>query len=96
MNNRQSDTYYSQLERRLRALEPLVTRLLGEQAGSYREYLDAGEYGLAVEVVAEQLTVDMPSDSLRPLAIGLLAEAELMRLPDSVAVSLRQLTSRTP
>ena len=89
MNDRLPVTYYEELERRLRALDELVSELVVDRLGWYREYLDAGEYGLAVEIITERLTADMPRDRVGPLASGLLAEAQLMELPDAVVRSLR-------
>jgi hypothetical protein len=79
MPARRPDAYYEQLEIRLRALSPLVDQLGDESLTAwFREYLDVGEYGLAVEVVAEQL----PPQARRAEALvaGLLAEARVMGL----------------
>jgi hypothetical protein len=92
MTARRSASYYEQLERRLRALEPLVIELVPDSADWYREYLDVGEYGLAVEITAERLTQGMPQDRVRLLAAGLLPEARLMDLSDAVIGALRELT----
>lgn len=86
-----SEEYYTELERRLRALDGLVERLVQDICPWYREYLDVGEYGLAVEIVAERLSADMPTELVRPLARGLLAEAERMSLEEAVVVQLQQL-----
>jgi hypothetical protein len=86
-----SAAYYADIERRLRLLEALVAELLPDLAGWYREYLDAGEYGLAVEIVAERLDPDMPLDRVGALASGLLPEAQLMDLPETVIRPLREL-----
>jgi hypothetical protein len=82
---------FEALERRLRALDPLVAELTAEETEWYREYLDHGEYGLAVEVVAEALTESMPQHRLRLLAAGLHAEAMVMELPDVTIDRLRDL-----
>lgn len=83
--------YYESLERRLRDLDALVIELVPDLSGWYRKYLDAGEYGLAVEIIAEELSSGMPKDRLRELASALLSEAELMGSPDSVSDHLREL-----
>jgi hypothetical protein len=92
MTGPRSASYYAELERRLRALDPLVTELIPDLANWYREYLDVGEYGLAVEIVAERLTAGMPQDRVRLLASGLLPEAKLMELSDAVIGALLELT----
>lgn len=92
MSSRLPAEYYEGLEDRLRELVPHVKALVPDElAGWFLEYLDVGEYGLAVEVVSEALDADMPRGRLRPLASGLLAEATLMELPDPVLVRLREL-----
>ncbi|MEA2497130.1 MAG: hypothetical protein QOJ29_5041 [Thermoleophilaceae bacterium] len=48
------------------------------------EYLDAGEYGLAVEVASEEVPTGDSSETARELASSLLREAVLMGLPDEV------------
>jgi Cu2+-containing amine oxidase len=73
---------YDGIERRLRARSDLVGKLVPDLAEWFDEYLDVGEYGLAVEIVAERLAPDMPRDLTTELAAGLLAEAERMDLPD--------------
>lgn len=89
MTERQSDAYYRELERRLRTLLPLAgTVLKPEIVGWYSEYLDAGEYGLAVEVAAEGLPTG-ESPELQRLASALLSEAELMELAGSEVERLR-------
>lgn len=90
-----SAEYYEALERRLRALDGLVARLVEDLIVWYREYLDVGEYGLAVEVVAERLTPDMPHSLASPLAEALLAEAELMTLTGPPVENLRRVLSGT-
>jgi GAF domain-containing protein len=53
---RPSDSYYLKLEERLRALLPAVQRALPPDAQRwYIEFLDAGEYGLAVETATDAL-----------------------------------------
>jgi len=50
---------YAELERRLAAFgESVGDRLGDEQRGWLREFLDAGEYGLALEMVADWLSED--------------------------------------
>jgi hypothetical protein len=92
---RPPDSYYGELETRLRALTPLVDEL-GDQnlAAWYREYLDAGEYGLAVEIVAEQLRLEAAPSRVGDLAAGLLPEAKLMELDGSVVARLEKLTDQ--
>jgi hypothetical protein len=92
MTGPRSASYYADLERRLRALDPLVVELVPDLADWYREYLDVGEYGLALEIVAERLTPRMPQDRVRLLAAGLLPEAKLMEVPDAVIDALQELT----
>jgi hypothetical protein len=92
MSGPQPTEYYEGLEQRLRALVPLVEELMADLAGWYGEYVDVGEYGLAVEIVAERLSSNMPRDRVRSLAVALLSEAELMELPDTVVGPLRDLT----
>jgi hypothetical protein len=85
---RRPNAYYADLERRLRALIPLVEQLVPRgPAAWYREWLDVGEYGLAVEAVAEQLTPEMSAEA-RELPGELLPEAKLMGLPQAVVASL--------
>ena len=95
MSKPRSADYYEGLERRLRALDGLVEQLVEDLADWYREYIDVGEYGLAVEVVAERLTPEMPGEIVGPLAAGLLAEAETMGLPPPVVARLRLLVAST-
>jgi hypothetical protein len=90
-----SDEYYRQLEARLRALSPGVDAVCGAEVGGwFAEYLDVGEYGLAVEVAAERLTADR-SES-QPLAEGLLPEARLMGLEDAFIELLTQAAGEPP
>lgn len=91
MSDSRSAEYYEGLERRLRALDPLVSELVADLADWCREYLDVGEYGLAVEIVAERLTPEISDDRVRLLAAGLLSEAKLMVLPDAVVGALQEL-----
>ena len=63
---------YAELERRLTALgESVSDRLNDEQRRWFAEYLDAGEYGLALEMVADWL-----SEEERPITAAERAEAE--------------------
>lgn len=55
-----------------------------------------GEYGLAVEVVAERLGPGMPRQLTSELAAGLLDEAKLMQLPDETREPLEALTLGEP
>jgi hypothetical protein len=81
MTKRPSDEYYRELETRLRALIPLAESVLStEVLNWYMEYLDAGEYGLAVEVAAEGLPRDDAESRSREVAAALLAEAQVMDL----------------
>jgi hypothetical protein len=85
MSGRQPDDYYIALERRLRTLLPQAEAVLPpEPYGWVLEYLDAGEYGLAVEVASEEMPERDVSPEARELASGLLREAELVGLPDEV------------
>jgi len=87
-----SDDYYADLERRLRDLLPLVDRVLPpEPVHAYTEFLDAGEYGVAVE---------WATDALSPQAVGatelaeaLLKEGEVMGLDDSYLARLRAMAN---
>ena len=90
MNLPPSEEYYTELERRLRHLDGLVERLVPDISPWFREYLDVGEYGLAVEIVAERLNADMPTEFVRSLAVELLAEADRMSL-EKAARQLRDL-----
>ena len=93
MPQRRPDSYYEKLETRLRALSALVDQFGDEDlAAWYREYLVAGEYGLAVEVVAEQLLPEPASLGASDLAAGLVPEAKLMDLDGSVVARLEKLT----
>jgi hypothetical protein len=65
---------YAELERRLTRLgEALADRLTAEQRSWLAEFLDAGEYGLALEMLADWL-----SESLRPVLANERIEAELL------------------
>jgi hypothetical protein len=89
MSRREPDEYYIELERRLRALAPLAESVLAPDPYRwFTEYLDAGEYGLAVEVASEEMPTGDSSEPTRELASGLLREAELMGLPDEVTQRL--------
>lgn len=88
-----SDEYYAEREARLRELMPLVREALPQETQAwFKEFLDHGEYGLAVEVASEAIPDD-PQASAVQLANALLREAEVMRL-DSVATRLREVTAR--
>ena len=78
MATRPSDDYYRDIERRLRDLLPLAEVTLPPSACQfYAEFLDVGEYGLAVETAAEALPSQRTTstDSLRA---GLAEVAEIM------------------
>ena len=95
MAERRSDDYYRELEERLRLLTPLVEGPLSpEVVGWYTEYLDAGEYGLAVEVAAEGLPAADAHPQVRELALALLFEADGMRLAGPPVDHLRALARR--
>jgi hypothetical protein len=82
---RRPDSYYIELETRLDSLCPLVEELGDERlVGSYREYLSVGEYGLALEIVAERLPLEPDPSRVVNLAAGLLPEAKLMELDGTV------------
>lgn len=82
--NPDSKTYdYDGIEKRLKALSDLVTSLAPDLAGWFDEYVDVGEYGLAVEIVAEGLQPDTEDPRVRELAAGLLAEAKVMGLSEA-------------
>jgi hypothetical protein len=86
MSGRQPDEYYIALERRLRALEPQARAVLPPDPYRwFMEYVDAGEYGLAVEVASEELPEGNDAPATREFAAGLLREAEVMGLPDEVS-----------
>jgi hypothetical protein len=74
---------YDSIERRLKSLSGLVASLAPSLAGWFDEYVDVGEYGLAVEIVAEGLQADIDDPRVRELAAGLLAEARLMGLSEA-------------
>lgn len=83
------DYDYAGIEQRLKATSGLAAKLVPDIAEWFDEYLEAGEYGLAVEIVAERLTPDMSGDLAAELATGLLAEAERMGLPDETRKPLK-------
>lgn len=85
---------YDGIERRLQALDPVVEQLVPDMVEWFREYVDVGEYGLAVEIVAERLSPEMPPDVAAELATGLLAEARLMSLPEEVCEPLADLARK--
>jgi hypothetical protein len=72
---------YDGIEKRLKALSGLVAGLAPDLASWFDEYVDVGEYGLAVEIVAEGLQPDPDDPRVQELAAGLLAEAKVMGLP---------------
>jgi hypothetical protein len=89
MSERWPDEYYIALERRLRKLVPLAESVLPpDPLGWILEYLDGGEYGLAVEVASEAMPTEDSSPEARELAAGLFKEAELMGLSDEVTKRL--------
>jgi hypothetical protein len=62
------------LERRLATLgESFSDRLTSEQQGWLREFLNAGQYGLALEMVADWL-----SEEERPITAAERAEAQML------------------
>jgi hypothetical protein len=90
-SERPSNRYYAELERRLRSLAPVAREALPpETVKWFSEYLDVGEYGLAVEVAAEALVAD--DEHHCELARGLLAEAEIMGLSPDVISRIRAAT----
>jgi hypothetical protein len=55
-HSKSSDEYYAEREARLRGLMPVVREALPEETHAwFKEYLDHGEYGLAVEVASEPI-----------------------------------------
>ncbi|HEV2815302.1 MAG TPA: hypothetical protein VGW10_18750 [Solirubrobacteraceae bacterium] len=95
MSDRPSDEYYASLERRLRALLPLVETVVPRDVGHwFNEYLDAGEYGLAVETVAEALPDDPSGEAVGALASRLIAEADVMGLAGPISDRLRRLANK--
>ena len=86
-----SDAYYRGLEARLRVLRPLVGACIPRVLDAFTEYLDAGEYGLAVEVATEALGREVGSSEGRALASGLVAEATVMELPRELILTLRRI-----
>lgn len=86
-----SDSYYRELEQRLLALTDLVEQAAPDLAKWFYEYLAAGEYGLAVEVLAE--TLEPAGAGARELAAGLLPEAEQMELPAETIARLRSVAA---
>lgn len=88
---RWSEAYYRELGERLRALLPAATRLLpSETVRWFGEFLDHGEYGLAVEIAAEGLPT-AASPEVRELAGALLAEARVMEMTEPAVDRLREL-----
>jgi hypothetical protein len=93
MSARPPDAYYSELERHLRNLVPLVRAVVpGAAVASYLEFLDAGEYGLAVESATEALP-ERRSSRGDLLQSGLGAVAAMMDA-GVVAPSVRQVFAR--
>jgi hypothetical protein len=87
-----SDEYYAERESRLRALLPLAREALAEEPHRwFEEYVDYGEYGLAVEVATDAIPDDAQASAVQ-LATALLTEADVMGL-DAAATRLRQITS---
>lgn len=87
--SRMPDEYYTALETRLRDLGPAVDHQCGAEVGRwYTEYLDAGEYGLAVEVAAEKLIPGNRGSS--SLAGRLLEEARRMNVDEAFIELLTQ------
>jgi hypothetical protein len=85
VSERRPDKYYIELEQRLRKLAPLAKSVLPPDPYSwFMDYLDAGEYGLAVEVASEEMPDRDSSPAAGQFASGLLREAEVMGLPDEV------------
>ena len=85
MSARQSDAYYRDLERRARELRPLAETVLAADAYKwFVEFIDAGEYGLAVGVAAKALPSarTVPAETLRFGLTGL-AETMGIGLPDT-------------
>ena len=59
MSRAERVAYYAALDARLRALfESLGVRLPERDSGYAREFLDAGEYGLALEQIPDGLSED--------------------------------------
>src|ERR1700723_3326959 len=93
MSARPPDAYYRELERHLRNLVPLVRAVVPEAAvASYLAFLDAGEYGLAVESATEALP-ERRSSRGDLLLSGLAAIAAMMDA-GVVAPSVRQVFAR--
>jgi hypothetical protein len=88
--------YYQSLEKRLAALSGHVARFAPELSRWYDQFIEAGEYGVAVEAVAEQLRGDPSDPELRALALGLLTEARVMDLPETTQAPLRALARSDP
>jgi hypothetical protein len=86
-DGRRSDSYYDEFDKRLLALAPLARSVLPPDTMKwYLEYVQAGEYGLAVEVAAEVISDN--SEGGRDLAKELMLAAEKMGL-GKAAVELR-------
>jgi hypothetical protein len=93
MSARPSDAYHRELERHLRNLVPLLQVVVPEGVGAfYVEFLDAGEYGLAVESAAEALPEGRSSRG-DLLQSGLAAVAAMMDA-GVVPPSVRQVFAR--
>lgn len=78
MATRPPDDYYRDLDRRLGELLPLAEVALPPSAYRwYAEFVDVGEYGLAVETAVEALPSEGPA-SAESLRVGLTDVAETM------------------
>jgi hypothetical protein len=83
-DGRRSDSYYVEIEKRLLALAPVARSVLpADTMKWYLEFVQVGEYGLAVEVAVEVLSDD--SKAGRDLAKELMVAAQDMGLDKATA-----------
>lgn len=93
-----SPAYYVELEKQLRKLSPLVAEAVPSETvvSWWDEFLTAGEYGLAVETVADELAKSASAVAPTALAESLLEAAERMGLSDPVVGKLRGVATGKP
>lgn len=85
--------YYAEVERNLEECLPLVRELVPQEVRWFSEYVQAGEYGLAIEIVAEALPELERSESVELLARRLKWAARSMELGDEAQQALSRFTS---
>lgn len=89
------DSYYDGLDGDIRGVLVEIHALTPDQSGEIEEYLDAGEYGLALETLVDILVeerVEVPGDVVARIR----AVAETMGTADEVGPRLSDLTTTDP